>query len=113
MKKSHDQIILLYKKLLDIEEQERLDIKEGNFDKIESGRSVKEKLIDEVEKAKQNCQSVISPEESSELKTIVERIIMVNEMNSKDVKKLRDTALEEINGTRKRKTAIKAYNKLS
>ena len=105
-------MLLLYRKLLQLTVQEQFAINDNDLDKVEQYCSLKESIITEMETLKKTGKPDMSPGDAAEIRVLIEKILVINNANKESVHGMKDKLMEDIQGFKKRKIAIKAYNRL-
>ena len=109
MNTHNNNIISLYKTLLELSENERKVIADSNLDEIEYNWLLKENVIREIEKINNGSPWNVSLEENTEIEALIHRIIAVHKVNADAVRKMKDDLLSGLSTLNKGKKAIRAY----
>lgn len=109
MKTHSNNIISLYKTLLELSENERKVIADSNLDEMEYNWLLKENVIREIEKMNDGSPWNVSREESTEIESLIRRIMAVHKANKDAVRKMKDDLLNDISTLSKGKKAVRAY----
>ncbi len=112
MKMEKSNIILLFRRLLDVTEKEQEVIKNNNIDELEHCSLLKKNLVNEIKMLKKDRALIAQDEERAEIESILNKIDIINSANYADARKMQDTVKGKMRDQSNRKTAIKAYNKL-
>ncbi len=116
-----NKIILLYKKLFETFETEKLEIAEQNLKGIEHCFSLKQDLLSELnalnngDSSRQGSSgSILSEipvgsEQQAEIKSLIKKIALINEANAEAVLKLKNRVSDEMSSVNRGKTAFNAY----
>ena len=112
LKNSSDRMLLLYRKLLKLTVDEQAAINDNDLEKIEKYCSSKESIVIEMETLKKAGMPDMSPGDAAEIRVLIKKILDINNANKESVHGMKDKLMEDIQGFKKRKTAIKAYNRL-
>jgi hypothetical protein len=105
-----DKAFFLYKKLLDVMEQENSEIGENRLDRIEHYMSQKIEILKEVEGLTTDEQWIKNTKKHKELSGIIKKIIDLNEVNAHAVRNIKSEINEELSGLHKSRSACNAYN---
>jgi len=114
-------IILLYNKLLETFETEKLEISEQNLNGIEHCFSLKKDLLSELDalinsdSSQQGSSGSILTEiptgskQRDEIASLIKKIAVINEANAKAVLELKNKLADEMSSINRGKTAFNAY----
>ena len=114
-------IILLYNKLLETFEIEKLEIAEQNLNGIEHCFSLKKDLLSELDalinsdSSRQGSSGSIlteiptGSEQRDEIASLIKKIAVINEANAEAVLKLKNRVSDEMSSLHRGKTAFNAY----
>jgi len=105
-----DKLLVLYKKLLDVMEQENREVAENRLERIEHYMSQKIGILKEVEELKTDKQWINNSKIHKELSGIIKKIIDLNEANAHAVRNIKTEIKEELSILHKSRSAYKAYN---
>jgi hypothetical protein len=105
-----DKALFLYRKLLDIMEQESSEIGEKKLGLIEHYMSQKIEILKEVEELTTDEQWIKNAKKHKELSEIIKKIIDLNDANAHTVRKIKSEIKEELTNLHKSRSAYKAYN---
>ncbi len=109
MKTDENEMISLYKRLLDITEKEQSEITACNIDKMEHYWSLKEELIGELEKMNNGEPWISSLKQNGEIESLIKKIISANKSNADAVSEMKRSLLKDISSLHNNKKAVSAY----
>lgn len=104
-----NKIISLYRKLLDISEQEQAEIANNNIDMLEEYSLRRDEIMRELEglnKSESASQFYI---ENTGIREIIEKIFAINEQNIKNIQALRDSIVTDASAIQTNRNAHRAY----
>jgi hypothetical protein len=110
LKTNDNKTIILYRKLLDVMEQEKNFIAERNLEGVEHCFSLKAGMLKQLDELKEGGPSDLSVAESEELKTLIEKLLLINKANAESVRAMKDVMSNDISSLHKSKAASRAYN---
>ncbi|KPK36749.1 MAG: hypothetical protein AMK70_01115 [Nitrospira bacterium SG8_35_1] len=105
-----DKALFLYKKLLNLMEQENSEVGENRLERIEHYMTQKIEILKEVEELKTDKQWIKNSKTHKELSGIIKKIIHLNEANAHAVRNIKSQINEELSSLHKSRSAYKAYN---
>ncbi len=110
MKTEDSKAVEVCKKLLDLLEEEKSEIKEKNLDRIEHYCSLKMELIKELDEVNKETSQKSGSGREAKVEPLLKKIIELNEANAEAVRDMKKSVVSDITSGHKKKKAFKAYN---
>jgi hypothetical protein len=110
MKTEDSKAVEVCKKMLDLLENEKSEIKEKNLDSIEHYCSLKMDLIKELDEINKEAARQTIPGREAKVEPLLKKIMELNEANAEAVRDMKKNVVSDISSSHKKKSVFKAYN---
>ncbi len=106
---TENNILSLYRTLLEISEKEQAEITNNNIDMLEEYSLKRDEIIKELEGLNKSESAVRFYSENTEIRDIIQKIFTINEQNIKNIQALRDIIVTDASAIQTNRNARRAY----